>query len=265
MIYAGCDIGSLTAKAVLIEDDRIISSKMMRVKATALKSAHAVMSETLETVALGFDNLDYCCTTGYGRFDVPFSDKNISEISCHGLGAFWSEKSIGTVIDIGGQDCKVVVVDGDGMVEDFIMNEKCAAGTGRSLEILSKSIGINLEELGPVSLQSEKSITIANKCSIFMEMEVMQHLYNDEKISDIAYSINMAVAKRVVQLAKAVKIKDAICITGGVSKNVGVVTILEDLLELKFKTLPGDPQLMGAIGAAVFAKQNFKSKEIINR
>ncbi len=253
MIAAGCDIGSLTAKAVIIRDGSIVSKKIIRVKETALKSAETVMSMVTSEAGLKMEDIDSCCTTGYGRYDIPFSDMNKSQISCHGLGAFWLDRSIRTIIDIGGQDCKAVAVGENGMVKDFIMNEKCAAGTGRSLEILAKTIGIELEELGPVSLKSKKEVELANKCSIFMELDVIQHLYNKTKIRDIANAINTAVARRVVQLSKAVRLENDICITGGVSKNIGVVNKLEEMLKIKFKQLPEDPQLMGAMGAAVFA------------
>ncbi len=258
MIFTGCDVGSLTAKAVVIDDSKIIATKIIRAKATALKSADAVTTEALAAVGLGLKDIDFCCSTGYGRFSIPFANMNKSEISCHGLGAFWVDNSIRTVIDIGGQDCKAVAIDESGFINDFIMNEKCAAGTGRSLEMLSKTLNVKLHELGEMSLESKKPIEISNKCSIFMELDVMKHLYAKQKKSDIAYAINNAVAKRVFQLARSVDIKKNICITGGVSKNIGVVRILEELLEMEFKPLSIDPQATGAIGAAVFAMQEYE-------
>lgn len=258
MIFVGCDVGSLTAKAVVLVDSKIISTKIIRAKATALKSANAVTTEALASVGLSFKNINFCCSTGYGRFSIPFADINTSEISCHGLGAFWIDNSIRTVIDIGGQDCKAVSIDENGFINDFIMNEKCAAGTGRSLELLSKAIGVELHELGNISLEAEKHIEISNKCSIFMELDVMKHLYGKQKKSDIAYAINNAVAKRVFQLTRSIDIKKNICITGGVSKNIGVVRILEKLLGMSFKPLTRDPQATGAIGAAIFAMQEYE-------
>ncbi len=253
MITAGCDVGSLTAKAVILKDSSIFSTKIIRVKATAAKSAEAVMSKAVSAAGLNMKNIDHCCTTGYGRFDIPFSTMNKTEISCHGLGAFWTDNAIRSIIDIGGQDSKAVSVGNNGMVKNFVMNEKCAAGTGRSLEILSKTIGVELEQLGPLSLKSKKQIELSNKCSIFMELDVIQQLYKKTKLPDLANAINTAVAKRIVQLTKSVDLNKEVCITGGVSKNIGVVTRLEELLGITFKPLPEDPQLMGAIGAAVFA------------
>ncbi|HOO71738.1 MAG TPA: acyl-CoA dehydratase activase [Spirochaetota bacterium] len=258
MIAAGCDVGSLTAKAVIMDDGFIISSKIIRDRKTPLESARAVMSEALSEAGLSFKSINYCCSTGYGRHSIPFALMNMSEISCHALGAFWAEKSVRTVIDIGGQDCKVISLDDCGMVSDFIMNDKCAAGTGRSLEILSRSIGLPLEKLGPVSLKSWKGIPITNKCSIFMELEVLQHLYKGKRTADIARGINEAVARRVVSLARSIEIKEAAAITGGVSKNIGVVKKLERLLGLRFTPLSVDPQIIGALGAAVFAANELK-------
>ncbi len=258
MIFAGCDVGSLTAKAVIIENSRIISRKIIRAKATALKSANDVMNEALHDIGLEIKDIDFCCSTGYGRFSIPYSNINKSEISCHGLGAFWVDNSIRTVIDIGGQDCKAVSIDENGLVNDFMMNEKCAAGTGRSLEIFSRTLGLELDELGPISLESKKKIEISNKCSIFMELDIIQQLYHKSKKCDIARAVNSAVAQRVIHLARSIDIKPDICITGGVSKNAGVVKILEELLNMKFKILSEDPQLIGAIGAAVFAEQEYK-------
>ncbi len=257
MITAGCDIGSLTAKAVIMKDNQILSSKIIRSKARAVDSAAMVMQDALNQAGLLQSDINACCSTGYGRFEIPFAYTNKSEISCHTLGAFWADKSIRTIIDIGGQDCKVISADGKGKVKDFIMNDKCAAGTGRSLEILARTIGVNIEDLGPLSLKSRKPIEITNKCSIFMELEVFQHLCKKETIKDIASGINKAIAKRVAALAKTgdIELRSDICITGGVSKNIGVVSSLEKILGLKFKSLSIDPQLAGAIGAALFASQ----------
>ena len=144
MIAAGCDVGSLTAKAVIIKDNDIVSSKIIRVKATSLQSAETVVTKALAGAGLGMGDVDWCCSTGYGRFDIPFSNMNKSEISCHGLGAFWLDNSIRTIIDIGGQDCKAVSIDENGMVNDFVMNEKCwPTSTFRICSIIPQHYVIN--------------------------------------------------------------------------------------------------------------------------
>jgi predicted CoA-substrate-specific enzyme activase len=218
------------------------------------------MQLCLESQDLSFDDIARCCSTGYGRLQIPFADMNFSEISCHGIGAFWSDNSIRTIIDIGGQDCKVISINDYGRVKDFIMNDKCAAGTGRSLEILAKTIGVPLESLGSLAIKSRKPVDITNKCSIFMELEVIDYLYRGKKRKDIASGLSDAVARRVAALAQSIEMKDGICITGGVSKNKGVVKRLERRLEIKFKELKTDPQIIGALGAAILAMESYSKK-----
>ena len=254
-MIAGIDIGSLTAKAVILDHENIRATHIMRVRPRPIDSAKAVLEAALEAGHVRMSDIRACCATGYGRLEIPFATMNMSEISCHAKGAFWSDVSIRTVIDIGGQDCKVIILDHQGLIQDFIMNDKCAAGTGRSLEILAKAIGVELYSLGPLSLKSRRPVAITNKCSIFMELEVLQHLYRRVKLKDIAAGINLSVAKRVVALTKMLTLRPDICLTGGVSKNVGVSKGIEKLLGITFKPLCCDPQIMGALGAAVFAKE----------
>lgn len=260
MIVAGCDVGSLTAKAFIMNEKGGLAGEIIRVRSTNIDSATEVMEKALASAHLRFSDLDYCCSTGYGRYEIPFAQMNMSEISCHGLGAFRADPSIRTIVDIGGQDCKVIVIDASGNVRDFIMNDKCAAGTGRSLEILAKTIGVDLENLGSLAVKSKKPINITNKCSIFMELEVLNHLYARKRLKHIACGIADAVAKRVAFMAKAIDIEDNICITGGVSKNPAVVRQLACHMNSSFKSLPVDPQIIGALGAAVFAMQALKAE-----
>jgi len=159
MIAAGCDVGSLTAKAYIMNEKGPLASEIIRVKSTNITSANEVMEKALASARLRWSDLDCCCSTGYGRYEIPFANMNRSEISCHGLGAFHVDSSIRTVIDIGGQDCKIILIDSNGNIRDFVMNDKCAAGTGRSLEILAKTIGVKLEELGTLAVKSKNQIT----------------------------------------------------------------------------------------------------------
>lgn len=260
MIAAGCDVGSLTAKAYIMNEKGRLAGEIIRVKSTNIESATQVMEKALTAAKLRFSDVDFCCSTGYGRYEIPFAQMNMSEISCHGLGAFIADQGIRTVIDIGGQDCKVILIDSAGNVRDFIMNDKCAAGTGRSLEILARTIGVDLEKLGDLAVKSKKPINITNKCSIFMELEVLNHLYTRKKLKHIACGIADAVAKRVASLAKSIDIEKNICITGGVSKNPGVVRQLAYHMNTSFKALPVDPQIIGALGAACYAMQALQAE-----
>lgn len=255
MRVVGIDIGSLTAKAVVLEGGEIIASSLIKAGPCPSASAEDVLKRCLDEGEILSSSIECCCATGYGRLTIPFADFNMSEISCHGMGAFWSNNNIRTIIDIGGQDCKVVVIDENGMVTDFIMNDKCAAGTGRTLEILSKTIGVPFELLGDRAAKSRRILPLTNKCSIFMEVEVMELMQRGKKTADIANALTSAIAKRVVSLAGSVEVADGICITGGVSKNKSVVRHIEKSLNTALLDLTIDPQLAGAVGAAVFALQ----------
>ena len=258
MIVAGCDVGSLTAEAVIMNNGTILGSEIIRVRPRAEQSATDVMEKLLARLHLSYDDIEYCVSTGYGRETIPFADDNISEISCHGRGAHWLVPSIRTVIDVGGQDCKAIRVDKDGLLEDFVMNDKCAAGTGRSLELMAESLGVDITELGPLSLESSSPVVITNQCSIFAEMEILHYLCEEKSIADVAAGINESMARRVKMLVGKVGIKKDIGVTGGVSKNIGVVKYLEKMLGVTFLEFPEDPQIIGALGAAIFAAEKAK-------
>jgi predicted CoA-substrate-specific enzyme activase len=255
MIVAGCDVGSLSAEAVLFEDGTILGSEIMLVRPTAEQSARDVMEKLLGRLSLSYDDIGFAVATGYGRETIPFADANLSEISCHAKGAQYLVPAIRTVIDVGGQDCKAIRVGTDGGVEDFVMNDKCAAGTGRSLELNSEALGVDVSELGPLSLEAVEAIVITSQCSIFTELEIMHLVMEGRSPADIAAGINQAMARRVKMLAGRVGIVKEVGITGGVSKNVGVVKCLEEMLNTKFVGFPEDPQIMGALGAALFAAE----------
>jgi predicted CoA-substrate-specific enzyme activase len=255
MIVAGCDVGSLTAEAVIMRDDSIISYEIIRVRPRPEQSALEVMDKALSKAGLTFKDIAYSVSTGYGREKIPFAHKNVSEISCHGIGAHWLAPSVRTVIDVGGQDCKVIRVDGTGKIANFTMNDKCAAGTGRFLEFMAKALGILIEDLGPKALESKELLPVTNVCSIFAESEVLHYIYEGKNLADIAAGINRSMAERVNSLARRVGIQNDVCITGGVAKNIGVVSNLEELLQSKLKDLAVDPQLIGAVGASLFARE----------
>ena len=255
MIVAGCDVGSLSAEAVLLENGAILGSEIILVRPTAEQSARDVMEKLLDRLNLSYDDVAFAVATGYGRETIPFADANLSEISCHAKGAHSLVPGIRTVIDVGGQDCKAIRVGADGSVEDFVMNDKCAAGTGRSLELNSEALGVEVSELGPLSLEANEAITITSQCSIFTELEIMHLLMEGRSASDIAAGINQAMARRVKMLAGRVGIENDVGITGGVSKNVGVVKVLQKMLNTEFVGFPEDPQIMGALGAALFAAE----------
>ena len=262
MKFAGIDIGSLTGKAVVLENDEILAYKIINVKRNPILTSKLVYTACLDQIGLLPEDIDYCVGTGYGREKIPFVQKSISEISCHGLGAFKIDPIIRTIIDIGGQDCKVIIVDSNGDLVDFIMNDKCAAGTGRYLEIMADLLDLSLGELGTIGLKSNSPVSINSNCSIYAQTEVLRYISKKTKINDIAAGINQAMAKRVMLLTQklAGKMKPAYVLTGGVAKNRMVAAELEKLLQIQFKSLSVDPQIIGALGAAYFAKQTRESE-----
>jgi predicted CoA-substrate-specific enzyme activase len=204
------------------------------------------------------EELDYIVGTGYGRLKIPFADDNISEITCHGVGAHTLCDSVRTIIDIGGQDLKVIGLDDGGKVVDFVMNDKCAAGTGRYLENQARVLELNVEELSEVSLQGTKAAAISTQCSVFAESEVITLLNDGEEIANIAKGIHEAIASRLLTLVRRVGAKQDVTIAGGCAKNVGLIDVLEKKLDTELVRLDEDPQIVGAFGAACLATQKFE-------
>ena len=184
-------------------------------------------------------------------------NKTLSEISCHGRGAFVINPEIRSIIDIGGQDCKVISLDNDGGLKDFRMNEKCAAGTGRYLELMAELLNLTLTDLGLLSLKSKSSIKMNSVCSIYAQSEVLKHISRKAKKQDIAAGINVAMAERVFVMTRKMSLKSKYLISGGVAKNIGVVKNLETMMGIRFEESDQDPQIIGALGAAHFAKDAF--------
>jgi predicted CoA-substrate-specific enzyme activase len=256
MIVAGCDIGSLTAKAVIMENGKVLSDALIRVQTRPEVSANEVMQMALDKAGLTMDEIGYIVGTGYGREQVPFVNSVESEISCHAKGAFQVMPSVRMVIDIGGQDAKATRLDDSGTVARYIYNDKCASGTGRFLEVMAEALEVPLEELGSLAAQSKEKLSITNQCVIFAETEVISLVNEGKETEDILNALHHALAKRVASLAKSIEVKEDVVMTGGVAKNAGVFNALSEALNVNMKTLDGvDPQIMGALGAALFADE----------
>jgi predicted CoA-substrate-specific enzyme activase len=263
MIVAGCDVGSLTGEAVIMEDDSIIAHEIMRVRPRPELTAEEVTSKALAKANLGFQDLDYCVSTGYGREKITFANSSISEISCHGRGAHWVNPEVRSVIDIGGQDCKVIRVDKKGYMVDFVMNDKCAAGTGRFLEGMAKVLGVNLEALGPLGLEGRSPIAITKTCTVLSQFDVMCLLSDGRNRADIAAGIANAMADRVTKMAKRVGVRKEVAMTGGVAKNSAVFESLQEVLGMELLQMHTvDPQIVGALGAALFARERFERDQM---
>ncbi len=253
MIVAGVDVGAATAKTAILKDGEFVASAIMPTGDVVSQSAEEITKEALNKAGFSMSDLDHVVSTGYGRHMVKFTDKAVSEIICHAKGVSFSMSEARTIIDIGGQDSKVIGMREDGTVRDFVMNDKCAAGTGRFLEVMATVLKASIDEMGPISLTSEDPSSITSTCTIFAESEIITLRADETKREDMIAGLHRAVARRVVIMGKTVGYKDNVVFTGGVAKNTGVLKFLEELLETKI-VLPDEPQIMGALGAALFAE-----------
>lgn len=263
---AGCDVGSLTSKAIIMDGNRIVGTGIVKSKAKPELSAEAAMNAALSNGGIAMEQIGYCVGTGYGREKIPFVDETKSEIACHAKGARWLAPSVKTVIDIGGQDCKAIKLDNNGNVENFVTNDKCASGTGRFLEVMADVLDVDINELGNLSARARSPITFASTCTVWAQADVIKYINSGVPIEDIGAGINNAMAKRVAILASAVRAEKEVVMTGGVAKNRGVVSTLEKILGYRIRKIRrADPQLAGAIGAAVFSleKLNGYQKEAV--
>lgn len=252
MHVAGIDIGSASSKALIMDEDRIIAHALIRTGAESVGSAERVMEATLGQADLGLDDLDYVVSTGYGRIIVPFADEEVTELSCHARGAHWLFPGTRTVLDMGGQDCKAIRCDEKGRLGDFTMNDKCAAGTGRFFELMADVLQIPLDEIGPMSLESTDEVRISNTCAVFAKSEAAALVRQGRDRRDILAGVHEAVAARVHSLLRRVRVEPDFVIAGGIAKNVGVVRRIEARVGLT-ALLPPEPQIVGALGAALFA------------
>jgi predicted CoA-substrate-specific enzyme activase len=261
-IVAGCDVGSLTSKAVILKNKKIIGSSIIKSKPKPEDSANKVLEEALLSAGISQDEIQYCIGTGYGREKIPFVHETVSEITCHGKGARWMLPSAETVIDIGGQDCKTMKIDKHGNVGRFTANDKCASGTGRFLEVMARVLGVDIDELGRLSFKARSPVTLASTCTVWAQADVIKYINSGVPIEDIGAGINTAMATRVAILVNAVKPEGDVFMTGGVAKNVGVVSTLEKLIGRKIKKArKADPQIAGAIGAALIAMKKNNGNE----
>jgi predicted CoA-substrate-specific enzyme activase len=253
MITAGVDVGAATAKTAIISDGKILSYAVIPTGDSVARAAERVTRAALEQAGLSMADLSFVISTGYGRNGVAFANKTASEIICHAKGVNLLMPAARTVIDIGGQDSKVIGVRENGTVSDFVMNDKCAAGTGRFLEVMAGVLGLDIEEMGPISCTSKEPCPISNTCTIFAETEMVSLRAEGRTREDLVAGIHKAVASSVVVMGKTVGYREQVVFTGGVAKNTGVKNSLEAGIGLPI-LIPEEPQIMGALGAALLAK-----------
>lgn len=256
--FGGCDAGSTYTKCVIMDETGKIAAKVTRrSRINPVLSAQDALNEAVEQVKelKEAKDLTYLIGTGYGRNKVPFADENISEISCHAMGVHVAAPGVKAIIDIGGQDVKGIAVDTDGTVLNFAMNDKCAAGTGRFFETMANAFEMSLEEFSKLALKAKNVIPITAQCAVFAESEVISLVGEGKPMEEIAAGIELSVAKRCFVMAKKAGATDSVALTGGCAKNDGLKQAIEKVLKIKVIELPVDPQLMGALGAAEYARQ----------
>ena len=253
MYVMGIDSGSTSTNAVIMDGERkIVASAVVRTGAKSGESAQKILGEILGKAGLAREEIAWIVSTGYGRVSIDFADENVTEISCHGRGAHYFNPKVRTILDIGGQDSKAIHLSEAGEVTDFVMNDKCAAGTGRFLEMIARTLEIDVDELGPVALQSTEDIEITSMCSVFAESEVISLIANNKEKADIAWGVCRAIAGKAYSLMKRVGLEETFMMTGGVAKNPGVVRAVEEKIQSRLYICP-EPEIVGAAGAALYA------------
>jgi predicted CoA-substrate-specific enzyme activase len=250
MISVGIDSGSATTKAVLVIDDRVVTYKICPTGFDFLSAAKNVCEDVLADAGVDKKDVNGIYATGYGRNSIKFADRAVSEITAHTMGVYHLYPAVNGVIDIGGQDSKIISVN-EGKVTDFLMNDKCAAGTGKFLEYTAKALEVPIEELGSLALVSKEPASITSMCTVFAESEVISLRARGFKKEDIAAGLVESIARRVAVMVRQVGLKQNVAFVGGVAKNAGIKVFLEKELNISLY-VPPEPQITGAIGAALY-------------
>lgn len=254
-ITAGVDIGSVSSQAVILLDGKLYAYSSRRTGADSPDSARKAMDWALEGTGVTLDDVHYLVGTGYGRVNVPFAQRAITEIACHARGAnFMYGPTVRTLLDMGGQDCKAIHCDERGKVTGFLMNDKCAAGTGRGMEVFADLLAVPIEEVGATSFQvEEEPPPVSSTCVVFAKSEAVGLLREGWPKTKVLAAYCSAMAHRVVNLLERIGMEEDFAITGGIAKNIGIVKRVEDELGVKALSTDYDPQIAGALGAALFA------------
>ena len=256
----GIDIGSTASKCIMLADGKDIVAKSLVAVGAGTSGPQRAISDVLENAGKTREDMAFTLATGYGRNSMmELADQQMSELSCHAKGAAFLFPDVHTVVDIGGQDVKVLQIE-NGVMTNFVMNDKCAAGTGRFLDVMARVLEVKVEDLGDLGAQSTKNVSISSTCTVFAESEVISQLSQDTAKCDIINGIHHSVAARVAGLAHRVGIREQVVMTGGVAQNKGVVSALEDELGCIIHTSPLT-QYNGALGAALFAYQKYQKAQ----
>ena len=252
MYFLGIDIGAVSAKGVIVKDSHVLSRTVLDTGSNVERAADAVRKVLLNETQIAFKEIQRTVATGYGRNSVPFADKKMTEITCHARGVIHLLPVGRTIVDVGGQDSKAIKVDEQGTVCDFVMNDKCAAGTGRFLEVMAKALELKIDDLGAIALNSKNPAAISSVCTVFAESEIVSLRGEGERREDIVAGIHNAIASRINSMVMQIGCDDPVVLTGGVARNEGLVRALGNEMG-RAVMVPEYPQLTGALGAALLA------------
>ena len=256
MYSCGIDIGSVSSEAVIIDQpgngSKILAYEILPTGGDSKQTAENIFQKVIDKAGLSRNQVDSIIATGYGRINIPFADKNITEISCHARGVINYYPETRTVVDVGGQDSKVIKLDIDGNPVDFLMNDKCAAGTGRFLEVMAKALEIDLENFADIFMKTRSKVEISSTCTVFAESEIVSLIGHGVDKNSIVKGLTYSITDRLVSMIERIGLEEPVCMTGGVAKNMAVVRALEEKLEISI-SVPEEPQITGALGAALLA------------
>ena len=254
-VCAGIDVGSVSSQAVIMTDGQIFAYGNMRTGSDSPESARHALNFALESTEMPEDRIDYCVGTGYGRVNVPMADRTVTEIACHARGAHLIYgPEVRTILDVGGQDIKVIQCDERGKVADFLMNDKCAAGTGRGMEVFADLLGVSINEVGERSFKVEKEPeAVSSTCVVYAKSEAMGLLRKGWTTEEVLAAYSRAMAERIHALVERIGVRPEFAVTGGMAKNRGVMDRLMPMVGLERARTQWDTQIAGAVGAALFA------------
>ena len=254
IVTAGIDVGSVSSQAVIVTDGKIFAYGNMRTGSDSPESARNALNYALEVTNMPEDRIDYCIGTGYGRVNVPMADRSITEIACHARGAnFIYGPEVRTVLDVGGQDCKAIRCDGKGKVQNFLMNDKCAAGTGRGMEVFADLLSVPITKVGERSFEIDKEPTpVSSTCVVYAKTEATGLLRSGWKVNEVLAAYCAAMGERIYSLIERIGVEERFAITGGLAKNKGVITRLMKIMDIVPMETKWDTQIAGAAGAALF-------------
>jgi benzoyl-CoA reductase subunit A len=257
IISCGIDVGSVSSQAVIFADEHLFAYSNIRTGSSSPDSARRALNAAIADSGLKQENINYIVGTGYGRVNVPFANSTITEISCHARGAHYMVPSARTILDMGGQDCKVIQNNELGKVTQFVTNDKCAAGTGRGVEVFAELFAVPISEVGRLSLEAAETPQISSTCVIFAKSEAINLLNQGWNKTQVLAAYCSAMAVRVYRLISRLGLIEDFVITGGIAKNIGIVKRIEDMLNIKAIPVRPDSQIAGALGAALYARDLF--------